>query len=87
MSKKRVNPRRRPANEADLKRAKSIAVEEAVHLASAIFLTVLVDKFNGADYIPDVWNEVNKLSEEINESRVSVADLTHVLKTEYGINL
>jgi len=85
--KKRVNPRRRPATEADVKRAKDDAVKEAVHLSSAIFLTVLVDKFNGSDHIADIWSEVNKLSEEVIEHRVSVADLVHVLKTEYDIIL
>ena len=87
MSKKKVNPRRRPATEADVLRARDDAVEEAVRLASAVFLTVLVDKFNGADWVPEIWKEVNKLSEEINERRVSCNDLVHVLKTEYGIFL
>ena len=84
---KKTNPRRRPATQADVLRAKNEAIEEAVHLASAIFLTVLVDKFNAHDYIADIWNEVNKLSEEISESRVSVSDLTVVLKEEYDIIL
>ena len=87
MSKKKTNPRRRPATEADVKRARDEAVKEAVHLASAIFLTVLVDKFDGADWIQQVWEEVNKLSEEVIEKRVSVADLVHVLKEEYNIIL
>ena len=85
--KKKTPPSRRPATMADVKRAKAAAMAEAVSYASAIFLTVLVDKFNGEDYIADVWNEVLKLSEEITEGRVTVADLKHVLKTESGIIL
>ena len=84
---KKVNPRRRPATEADIIRARKEAVDEAVNLASAIILTVLVDKFDMGEQIPDVWKEINKLSEEIRECRVSVSDLTYVLKTEYGIIL
>lgn len=86
MSRK-INPRKRPASEADVICAKNKAVKEAVHLASAIFLTVLVDKFDGRDYIADIWGEVNKLSDEIKEGRVSVADLVCVLKEEYDIYL
>lgn len=40
--KKKVNPRRRPVSEADIYKAQ----DEAVHLAMAIFLTVLTDDFN-----------------------------------------
>jgi len=83
--KKKTPLNRRPATMADVKRAKQEALVEASDWAMAIMLTVLVDKFNGADYIQDVWREVNKLSEEIVEGRVSPADLRCVLKEEYGI--
>lgn len=82
---KRINPRRRPATAADVKRAKDDAMGKATRLAMAIFLTVLVDKFGGADHIKDVWDEVVKLSEEIIEGRVSVSDLADVLDKEYDI--
>lgn len=85
MSRKRVNPRRRPATAADVKRAKDDAMGQATRLAMAIFLTVLVDKFGGADHIREIWAEVLKLSEEILEGRVSVADLADVLNQEYDI--
>lgn len=84
---KKVNPRRRPATWADVERAKSEASDKAIILAMCIFLTVLVDKFNGADYIQDVWKAVNKLSEEITEGRVNISDLKHVLLEEYGIEV
>lgn len=79
------NPRSRPATQADVKRAWEKGVIEGVGNASAIFLTVLVDKFGGADHIKDVWLEINKLSEEVKERRVSVADLRRVLDEEYNI--
>lgn len=50
-------------------------------------LTVLADKFDMSERIPDVWREVNKLSEELKESRVSIADLRHVLLTEYNVEV
>lgn len=86
--KKKVNPRRRPASEADVKRAKASASDEAVKLAIAIFLTVLCDDFNfDKDQLQLAWERMDKLSEEIKERRVSAWDLVEVLKEEYGIDL
>lgn len=82
-----VNPRRKPATQADVNKAWEKGVLLGCSNACAIFLTVLVDKFNGADYIADVWDGINKLSEEIAENRVSVADLRAVLRDEYGIEV
>lgn len=84
---KKVNPRKRPASEADVKRAWEQGVNDGVTNAMAIVLTVLVDKFNGAEYIRDVWREVQKLSEEVGERRVSVTDLRRVLLDEYEIEV
>ena len=81
----KTNPKKRPATEADVRRAQAKACEDAVRMTSAIFLTVLCDKFNGADYVPDIWREVSKLSEEIKEKRVSVPDLIRMLDEEYDI--
>lgn len=84
---KRVNPRRRPATMADMEKAKRTIMAEATGHAVAVFLTVLVDKYNMENRIGDVWADINKLSEEVNEGRVSVADLEDVLLREYGIRV
>ena len=83
----KTNPRKVPATQADVRRAKEWACNEAVRMTSAIFLTVLCDKFNGEEYIPDIWDAVNKLSCEIKEKRVSVPDLLMVLRDEYNIEI
>lgn len=41
----------------------------------------------GADYIRDVWLEINKLSAEVAEKRVSVPDLRRVLLEEYNVEV
>ena len=87
MTKKKVNPKKIPSTQADVDRAWKKGVLDGVSNASAIFLTVMVDKFNGADYVKDVWIEINKLSEEIAERRVSIADLRRVLLDEYGVQV
>lgn len=80
------NPRSIPKTQADVDKAFDRGVNAGVRNASAIFLTVLCDKFNGGDYIREVWTEITKLSEEVAERRVSVPDLEKVLLDEYGIN-
>ena len=82
---KQTNPRKRPRTEEDVKRAFERGVHEGVRQCSAIFLTVLLDKFNGEDYIRDVWGEIEKLAVEVAERRVSVKDLERVLGDEYNI--
>lgn len=87
MAGRKINPRRTPATGADVKKAWERGVLDGVSNASAIFLTVLVDKFNGADYVRDVWLEINKLSAEVAEKRVSVPDLRRVLLEEYNVEV
>ena len=84
MSKKKVNPNRKPVSQADMIKAE----EKACHLAMAIFLTVMKDKMGASnDDIVNAWNEWDKLSEEIKEGRVNLKDLTDVLAEEYDIKL
>ena len=83
----KINPRRRPATEADCNRAWEQGVNDGVTEATTIILTVLVDKFNGGEYIREVWREVQKLSEEVGERRVSTTDLRRVLMDEYEIEV
>ena len=81
----KTNPRRKTATQADVDRAWEKGMLQGINNACVIFLSVLVDKFDGADHIADVWQEINKLSEEIKEGRVSFADLKTVLREEYSI--
>ena len=81
----KVNPRKIPRTQADCDRAWERGVLDGVSNATAMFLTVIVDKFDGADHVSAVWNEINKLSAEVRERRVSVADLKNTLKEEYQI--
>lgn len=83
--KKKINPRNIPATQEDVDRAWMRGVHDGVRNSSAIFLTVLCDKFNGGAYIKDVWAAIEKLSTEVAEHRVSVKDLEKVLDDEYGI--
>lgn len=81
------NPRRIPRSEADVRRAVRDGVDAGIANATAIFLTVLLDKFSMEEQIQSVWAEICKLSEEVGERRVSLEDLKQVLLTEYEIQL
>lgn len=44
MAKKKINPKRKPATQADIIKAKKDAQNKAIDYAWAIFFTVMVDK-------------------------------------------
>lgn len=82
----KTNPRKRPVTVADLERVKKKAFKEAADYATAIFLTVLLDKENAdKEAIIRVWKEINELCDSVIEGYVSVADLRQVLRDEYGV--
>lgn len=85
---KKVNPRRKPATQADVERAKTDAQAEAINIAMAIFFTVLCDKEHAdKEIMRRVWDEVNDLSDSISKGYVNVSDLRDVLKREYDIEI
>lgn len=86
--KKKVNPHRRPASQADVERAKRKAQDEAIMLAWSILFTVLRDKEGyDLDGLRRVWGEVDNLSDSIAKGYCTVTDLRNVLKQEVGANL
>lgn len=86
--KKKVNPNRRPASQADVKKAKEKAQDEAIKYVWAIIFTVLRDK-EGYDVegLQRVWREIGELSDSITEGYVSITDLQHSLREEIGASL
>ena len=86
--KRKVNPRRRPATEADVRKAKDAAVSVAIDAAWAIFFTVLRDKEGMEnDQLRRIWDYVNDLSDSIAQGYVSVADLMKTLRGEAGLTI
>ena len=83
----KVNPKRIPRSEADVRKARDDGVKDGSSFTSVIFLTVLLDHF-GFDQLKIIkcYHHVMKLSEEIAEHRVSMADLKRVLLEEYQID-
>ena len=87
---KKVNPRRRPVTmtEYDIIRIKKAASDEAINLAIALFLTVMLDKHGyTAEDLQQLWAEVNNLSDSVAKGYVNLKDLRTVLEEEYGVML
>lgn len=83
---KKTNPKRVTGYTlADVERAEKKGHNSGLRLSMAIFLTVLVDKFNGKDYIQDVWRECEDLSDSISKGYVNFWDLKRTLEEEYNI--
>lgn len=88
MAKRKVNPRKRPATQADIIKAKKEAQNKAIDYAWAIFFTVMIDKEGyGKKRLNRIWKEVCDLSDSITKGYVSVNDLMQVLDEEMGIVL
>lgn len=86
--KTKVNPRRRPATQADVQRAKDEATNRAVIAVWAIALTVLRDKEGfDKDRLAKVWNEALGLSDSISQGYINIQDLLTVLREEAGIDI
>ena len=84
----KTNPRRRPATQADVERARDEAVRETVRFCMVVFFTVLLDKFAASkEDLQRVWDEVNDLSDSVKKKYVSLKDLKTVLVEEYDIRL
>lgn len=84
--KKKINPRRRPASQADVEKAKREAQSQAINYAWAIFFTVLRDKEGwGKTRLRRLWDEVNELSDSIAQGYVNIKDLMRTLETEANI--
>ena len=83
--KKKVNPRRRPASQADVLRAKRQAEERSVNTAWAIIFTVLRDKEGyDLDGLQRVWSHVSDLSDSIAPGSRTAADPKDILTQAEG---
>lgn len=86
--KKKPNPQKRQATQADVNKAKKRAMIDAINTVWAIFFTVMRDKEGyGRKRLCRLWGHVDELSDSIAKGYVSVEDLKKVLADEAGITL
>lgn len=85
---KKVNPRRRPATQADLLKAETEAKQQAVTYSMAVIFTALLDcGYADADKLREIWDRVCYVSDSVNKGYATISDLVHTLKVEYGIKV
>ncbi len=67
--------------------AKKEATDDATKLCLVLMLSVLLDKFNGEDYIKDVYDAWNERAAAVLSGEVKLHEWVDVLRKEYGINI
>lgn len=85
---KKLNPRRKPATQADVNRAKAQATEQAMERAIALMLYILIDKHGAPkDDIQQLAKEVDSTAEAVAQGYVTWEDIQHVLVDEYDLEI
>ena len=85
---KKINPRRRPATQADVKKAKEEAVCKAIVLTKALTFTALLDE--GIIKPEDVkrgWEKTKYLADSTKRGYISIQDMYDTLISDYGVDL
>ena len=86
--KKKVNPRYRPATQADVNKAKKQASDLAVQSCWAIMFTAMRDKYGwGHIRLKRLWDRCNEISQSIVQGYIDINDLITALRDEAGIEL
>lgn len=86
MSKKKPNPRKVPATQADVDKARKQGQTQGVELAMAIFFTAILDKgYVDREKIPALWDSVLYVSGSIIDGYVNIFEQKKMLLEEYGI--
>lgn len=87
-NKQKTNPRRRPASQADVRRAKGEATAKAVALTKTLVFTALLDEgIIKPDDVKRGWERANYLADSTKRGYVSLQDMYETLITDYGVDL
>ena len=85
---KKINPRRKPVSQAELKTWEHRAISYALIQAKCMCFHTLIDKgFLQPEQVKPAWEAVKYLAESINKGYVNLQDLYDSLRDEYGIDL
>lgn len=87
-NKQKINPRRRPASQADVKKAKDEAVAKAIVLTKALTFTALLDEgIIKAEDVKRGWDKANYLADSTKRGYITLQDMYDTLVAEYGVDL
>lgn len=84
---KRINPRRKPATEADVRHAKDKATDEAMNTIMYMLFWVLANGHGArSEELLQVKNELYDVADSINRGYIKWQDLRDTLEAEYGVS-
>ena len=85
---KKINPRRRPATQADVEKAKNQASSEAIRKILYLVLYILIDKHDAPkEDIHQLADEVNYYADSISRGYITWKDVERVVRDEYEVQL
>ena len=92
MAKKKPNPRKIPATKADIEKAKKQGTDKAATFAIAIIFSALTDKMGWTtgwtkEQLLELWGHVDYIFDSVTKGYVTIPQLLHTLKEEYGVRI
>ena len=85
---KKINPRRRPATQAEVEKAKNQASSEAIRKILYLVLYILIDKHDAPkEDIHQLAAEVNYYADSISRGYITWKDVERVVRDEYEVQL
>lgn len=87
---KKINPRRRPASQADVKKAKQEAEDEATLKAVLVMFSALLDKGfldPDADVISAAWNAVEYRLDSLANGHCTMKEIEKTMWDDYNIRI
>ena len=86
MARRRVNPRRKPATEADVERAYNDGCYDGGHVVFAcVMLSVKDAGLADNDTLVEVWKHTQMLMEQLRDREIKLKEIDAVLAEEYNI--
>lgn len=86
MKKKKINPKRRPATQMDVKRAKMETTDKAIVLTKVLMLTALLDaELIKPEHVKFAWERTQAMAENVLQGYCTIQDMYNVLVNDYGI--
>lgn len=84
---KKVNPRRKPASQADVKKAKDTATDRAIMATKVLVFHALLDLeyIKTPEEVKAAWDKANYLAESVKKGYCSLQDMYNNLVEEYGV--
>lgn len=84
MAKKKINPRKKPVTQYEVKKQ----TDKAIRLAIAIVISTVAetDRFT-LEEMQELWDKINYKSDSISRGYVKMEDIVQALDEEYGIEV